>query len=107
MEALPFHERVTLVVHSYGGYAISQAMEYFPSKISVVVFATAFMLGCTDTPFLVSCRCLTHVEHWNGYDVPDSGVRQCLSFFSFSFFSSLTRLQRIRHANNEKRNYRF
>ncbi|KAK7860917.1 polyneuridine-aldehyde esterase [Quercus suber] len=47
MEALPFHERVILVGHSYGGYAISQAMEYFPSKISVAVFATAFMPGPT------------------------------------------------------------
>ena len=47
MEALPFHERVILVGHSYGGYAISQAMEYFPGKISVVVFATAYMPGLT------------------------------------------------------------
>ena len=47
MEALPFHERVILVGHSYGGYAISQAMEYFPGKISVVVFANAYMLGPT------------------------------------------------------------
>ncbi|KAK4562986.1 hypothetical protein RGQ29_005464 [Quercus rubra] len=47
MEALPFQERVILVGHSYGGYAISQAMEYFPSKISVAVFATAFMPGLT------------------------------------------------------------
>ena len=47
MEALPSHERVILVGHSYGGYAISQAMEYFPSKISVAVFATASMPGMT------------------------------------------------------------
>ncbi|XP_030944449.1 salicylic acid-binding protein 2-like isoform X2 [Quercus lobata] len=47
MEALPFHERVILVGHSYGGYAISQAMEYYPSKISVAVFATALMPGPT------------------------------------------------------------
>ncbi|KAM4121331.1 hypothetical protein ACJW30_03G200100 [Castanea mollissima] len=47
MEAFSFHERVILVGHSYGGYAISQAMEYFPSKISVAVFATAFMPGPT------------------------------------------------------------
>ena len=47
MEALPFHERVILVGHSFGGYAISQAMENFPSKISVAVFATAVMPGPT------------------------------------------------------------
>ena len=63
MEALPFHEIVTLVGHSYGGNAISQAMEYFPSKISVVFFATAFMLGCTNMPFLASYQCLTPVGH--------------------------------------------
>ena len=47
MEALPFHERVILVGHSYGGHAISQAMENFPSKIFVAVFATAVMPGPT------------------------------------------------------------
>ena len=47
MEALPSHERVILVGHSLGGLAISQAMEYFPSKISVAVFVTALMPGPT------------------------------------------------------------
>ena len=40
MVALPSHERVILVSHSLGGMAISQAMEYFPSKISVAIFVT-------------------------------------------------------------------
>ena len=45
-------------------------------------------LGCTDTPFLASCRCRTRVGHRNGYDSPDSGVRRVSSFFFF-FFSFL------------------
>ena len=40
-------------------------------------------LGCTDTPFLASCRCRTRVGHRNGYDSPDSGVRRVSSFFFF------------------------
>ena len=46
-------------------------------------------LGCTDTPFLASCRCRTRVEHRNGYDSPDTGVRRVSSFFFF--FVSPTR----------------
>ncbi|MED6159695.1 hypothetical protein PIB30_044621 [Stylosanthes scabra] len=40
-------ERVVLVGHSFGGLAISYAMEHFPNKISVAVFVTAFMPGPT------------------------------------------------------------
>lgn len=43
--ALPPHEKVILVGHSLGGLPISQAMEYFPTKISVAVFLTALMPG--------------------------------------------------------------
>ena len=42
-------------------------------------------LGCTDTPFLVSCWCWTRVGHRNGYDSPDSGFRRVSSFFFFRF----------------------
>ena len=45
MESLPENEMVILVGHSYGGAAISQAMELFPHKITVTVFLTAFMPG--------------------------------------------------------------
>ncbi|XP_065873065.1 methyl jasmonate esterase 1-like [Euphorbia lathyris] len=38
-------ERVILVAHSMGGYGISIAMEKFPEKISVAVFAAAGMPG--------------------------------------------------------------
>ena len=50
-------------------------------------------LGCTDTPFLASCRCQTRVGHWYGYDSPDSGVRRVSLFFCFSD-TALTRLRR-------------
>ncbi|XVF15638.1 hypothetical protein REPUB_Repub09cG0171600 [Reevesia pubescens] len=45
MASLPTEERVILVGHSKGGYCISAAMERFPEKVSVAVFATAFMPG--------------------------------------------------------------
>ena len=73
-------------------------------------------LGCTDTPFLASCSCPTRVGHRNGYDAPDSGVRQCLFFFFFFRFSDTvptrlrrgsdtapTRLRRVRQASSEKK----
>ena len=76
----------------------------------------ACILGCTDTPFLASCPCPTRVGHRNGYDAPDSGVRQCLFFFFFFRFSDTaptrlrrgpdtapTRLRRVRHASSEKK----
>ncbi|KAI5319422.1 PREDICTED: salicylic acid-binding 2 [Prunus dulcis] len=45
MKSLPPKERVILVGHSMGGAAISIAMEKFPEKIYIAVFATAFMPG--------------------------------------------------------------
>ncbi|XP_057493018.1 methyl jasmonate esterase 1-like [Actinidia eriantha] len=45
MTSLPQHEKVVLVGHSFGGFAISQAMENFPEKISVAVFVNAMMPG--------------------------------------------------------------
>ncbi|KAJ9135599.1 hypothetical protein P3X46_032765 [Hevea brasiliensis] len=45
LAALPPQERVILVGHSFGGVALSQAMERFPEKISVAVFLTALMPG--------------------------------------------------------------
>ena len=67
-------------------------------------------LGCTDTPFLVSCWCWTRVGHRNGYDSPDSGFRRVSSFFFFFFFVSPTcadaaptRLRCFRHASSEEK----
>ncbi|KAL2455892.1 Methylketone synthase Ib [Abeliophyllum distichum] len=45
MASLPQHEKVIIIGHSYGGLAISHAMERFPEKISVAVFITALMPG--------------------------------------------------------------
>ena len=45
MKALPSGERVILVGHSAGGGCISVAMEHFPEKVSVAVFAAALMPG--------------------------------------------------------------
>ncbi|KAJ4830101.1 hypothetical protein Tsubulata_017788 [Turnera subulata] len=45
MAGLPPNKKVILVGHSLGGLAISQAMEKFPDKVSVAVFATALMPG--------------------------------------------------------------
>ncbi|RRT83420.1 hypothetical protein B296_00017725 [Ensete ventricosum] len=43
MAAIPPHERVVLVGHSYGGVSLALAMEKFAEKILVAVFATALM----------------------------------------------------------------
>ncbi|CAN4107638.1 unnamed protein product [Withania somnifera] len=47
MTSLPEDEKVILVGHSLGGFAISKAMERFPEKISVAIFVTALMPGPT------------------------------------------------------------
>ncbi|KAH6833713.1 hypothetical protein C2S53_009619 [Perilla frutescens var. hirtella] len=48
--SLPGDERVVLVGHSFGGLAVSAAVENFPAKISLAVFLTAYMPNCTDPP---------------------------------------------------------
>ncbi|XP_058745240.1 methyl jasmonate esterase 1-like [Vicia villosa] len=45
MESLPLEEKVVLVGHSLAGLSMSIAMEKFPEKISVAVFATSFVLS--------------------------------------------------------------
>ncbi|CAK9150813.1 unnamed protein product [Ilex paraguariensis] len=47
MAALPRHQKVVLVGHSLGGWALSRAMERFPEKISVAVFISALTPGPT------------------------------------------------------------
>ncbi|KAI7733775.1 hypothetical protein M8C21_021693, partial [Ambrosia artemisiifolia] len=52
LESLSADERVVLVGHSYGGLAISVAMERFPHIVSAAVFITAYMPNCRDPPAL-------------------------------------------------------
>lgn len=50
MASLPAEERVILVGHSFGGYGLSLAMERFPERISVAVFAAALMPSYGSPP---------------------------------------------------------
>lgn len=50
MASLPQEEQIILVGHSYGGIAISLAMESFPEKISVAVYVSAFMPNLVFPP---------------------------------------------------------
>ncbi|PHU10517.1 hypothetical protein BC332_22377, partial [Capsicum chinense] len=50
MASLPEDQKVVLVGHSLGGFAISKAMESFPEKISVAVFFAALMPGPALSP---------------------------------------------------------
>ncbi|XP_059642902.1 methylesterase 10-like [Cornus florida] len=50
MASLPHDEGVVIVGHSYGGLAISLAMESFPEKISLAVFITAYMPNLDGPP---------------------------------------------------------
>ncbi|EOX91293.1 hypothetical protein QUC31_003036 [Theobroma cacao] len=45
MASLPVEGKVILVGHSLGGVSLSAAMERFPEKVSVAIFATAVMPG--------------------------------------------------------------
>ncbi|XP_073104674.1 norfluorocurarine synthase 2 [Elaeis guineensis] len=49
MASIPPDDRVILVGHSFGGICIALAMEKFPAKVSVAVFATGVMPS-TTTP---------------------------------------------------------
>ncbi|KAG4114825.1 hypothetical protein ERO13_D12G090300v2 [Gossypium hirsutum] len=51
MASLQPEEKVILVGHSMGGYCISAAMERYPEKVAVAVFAAAYMASPT-LPFV-------------------------------------------------------
>ncbi|KAM7516582.1 hypothetical protein LguiA_006165 [Lonicera macranthoides] len=61
MEALSPEEKVVLVGHSMGGIAVCAAMEKFPKKISVAVFATAYMHGPDLSLVDIVHECLTEL----------------------------------------------
>lgn len=56
MESLPQEERVILVGHCMGGTCIVLAMEKFPHKICVAVFAAALMPGPAFSYFTIKGR---------------------------------------------------
>ncbi|KAL6012528.1 hypothetical protein ACLOJK_003017 [Asimina triloba] len=62
MASIPSHKRVILVGHSFGGIALSLAMERFPEKISVGVFATAMMPSVESSPSTIIGKIL---EKWD------------------------------------------
>ncbi|XP_071725060.1 methylesterase 1-like [Rutidosis leptorrhynchoides] len=53
LESLDNDEKVILVGHSFGGFNLALAMEYYPNKISVAVYLTAFMPDITHSPSFV------------------------------------------------------
>ncbi|KAL6012523.1 hypothetical protein ACLOJK_003012 [Asimina triloba] len=50
LESLPPHEKVVLVGHSFGGLCLSLAMEKFPDRVALAIFATAFMPDLANPP---------------------------------------------------------
>ncbi|CAA7033194.1 unnamed protein product [Microthlaspi erraticum] len=53
LSSLPCEEKVVLVSQSTGGLSVAIAMDTFPQKISVAVFATSFLPDTTNSPAYV------------------------------------------------------
>ncbi|KAF3630207.1 methyl jasmonate esterase 1-like [Capsicum chacoense] len=72
MASLPADKKVVLVGHSFGGLAISKAMETFPEKISVAVFLSALMPGpsinVTTVYTMASSAVITQFDNRVTYD---------------------------------------
>lgn len=62
MASLDPHEKVILVGHSLGGLGVSLAMEAYPDRISVAVFATAVMPAVATPPVAVIREFFTRLE---------------------------------------------
>ncbi|KAL2906148.1 Methylesterase 10, partial [Bienertia sinuspersici] len=50
MRSIDDDKKVIIVVHSFGGIAISLAMEKFPDKISVAIYVSAYMPNWSSPP---------------------------------------------------------
>ncbi|KAK4340278.1 hypothetical protein RND71_041740 [Anisodus tanguticus] len=68
MTSLLADEKVVLVSHSFGGFAISKAMESFPENISVAVFVNALMPGPTLNATTSVTGVLSQLDNHVTYD---------------------------------------
>ncbi|CAN0920284.1 Methyl jasmonate esterase 1 [Linum grandiflorum] len=104
MDSLPStdHEddKVILVAHSQGGYSLCIAMERFPQKISVGVFAAAAMLGSDLTYQVISQKSAefmssdymdTKLIYGNGPDKPPTAVLLGPKFMEKTFYRNSPR----------------
>uniref|UniRef100_A0A1J3I8M2 Methylesterase 1 n=2 Tax=Noccaea caerulescens TaxID=107243 RepID=A0A1J3I8M2_NOCCA len=84
LSSLPSDEKVVLVGQSTGGLSLAIAMDKFPDKISVAVFATAFMPDTKNSPAFVVDKFFREAppEAWMGTEfVPygEDGVSMSFS----------------------------
>ncbi|XP_050376219.1 methyl jasmonate esterase 1-like [Argentina anserina] len=93
MESLPANERVVLVGHSMGGVPIALAMERFPHKISVAVFATASMPGPNLTYTAIRAELRRYLDYVDsqfrfddGADKPATSVLRSQEILSPYFY---------------------
>ncbi|XP_049404556.1 methyl jasmonate esterase 1-like [Solanum stenotomum] len=61
MASLPANNKIILVGHAFGGFAISKAMETFPEKISVAVFLGGLMPGPNIDPTTIYTKAASAV----------------------------------------------
>ncbi|XP_051119806.1 methyl jasmonate esterase 1-like [Andrographis paniculata] len=90
MASLPSDERVVLVGHSMGGCGVCLAVEAFPEKVAVAVFAAAFMAGPDASADVVYAEIHKHVDSYmdckfffdNGDDKPPTSLLLGPNFLS-------------------------
>ena len=77
--SLPQDEKVVLVGHSYGGLAISLAMESFPEKILVGVFVSAYMPNYISPPVTLAEEVST-INLWSNPNLLNIHIIEILFF---------------------------
>ncbi|XP_027769907.1 salicylic acid-binding protein 2-like [Solanum pennellii] len=66
MASLPSYEKVILVGHSLGGFAISKATESFPEKISVAIVESIFVTALMPGPILDAATIFNELQSSRG-----------------------------------------
>ncbi|KAJ0732270.1 putative alpha/beta hydrolase-1 [Helianthus annuus] len=94
LESLSADEKVVLVGHSYGGLAISLAMERFHHIVSVAVFIAAYMPNYKDPPALQMTQ--VHIIYinvilcvWTYIEFMSHLVRKFTSYLYTYYYCSL------------------